>query len=135
MQAGRWSKQWEIRDPQQCVLCPTGTVCPIDGMKNPCSVTDFPTRFEPIPADLADTVKTRTQCMLLNGFDYSIDPRYQTYFWGTLDPSVKWAIDVFQRGPYFIEQNDTAVNASCYVNKQRYGSTLYQRLRDYYGPL
>ncbi len=44
---GFWSKQWEIQDKAQCVHCAPGTVCPIDGMLNPCNTADFPTPFGP----------------------------------------------------------------------------------------
>lgn len=133
---GTWSKQWEIRSDQQCQLCPTGVVCPIEGMTNPCSTTDFPTLFSPIPAQLAQTVTTQQTCLNLNSIDFQTDPRFQTYFWGQLDPSRPWAISVATgEGPYFVQLDALNPNASCYVNDQALGSPVYQRFKAYYGPL
>ena len=44
---GTWSKNWELRDALECNVCPPGVVCPIDGMTNPCGLSDLPTPWEP----------------------------------------------------------------------------------------
>jgi hypothetical protein len=132
---GRWSKQWELRDSSQCTLCPTGTVCPIDGMSNPCSVDDFPVPFELVQFSPELQPKSRNECMILNPDDFYTDQRYQRYFWGYLDPNRRYAIDSKGRGPYMVEVGDGVPNASCWYNPSRYGSNLYQHFRDYYGRL
>ena len=137
---GRWSKQWELRDSSQCTICPTGVVCPIDGMSNPCSVADFPlpfTPFENVPKLMISPAphSSRQQCMSLNSQDFADDVRYQQYFWGFLDPNRSYAIDPTGAGPYLIEVGDGVANASCFYNERPYGTPVYQRFRDYYGKL
>ena len=48
LSSGTWSKNWGLREKGECTRCPTGVVCPLDGMTNPCSYTDLPTPYEPI---------------------------------------------------------------------------------------
>ena len=45
---GRWSKNWELRERGECLMCPTGTSCPVDGMTTPCTRADLPTPFVPV---------------------------------------------------------------------------------------
>lgn len=84
---------------------------------------------------------TEFECLQKNG-DATLET--QTYFYGELVPPF---IDVLGRGVNFRPSKDaylkynkyppgstTAVRGACYRNTQRYGSTLYQRLKDFYGP-
>lgn len=110
---GTWSKNWEIRGVEECIKCPPGSVCPIDGITYPCTNDDLPGLYEPLSGNL-----TYTQC--LNKGD--------SYFFGVLlEP---W-IDAEGRGPHFLP----ARNGSCYVNANPRGSVLYQRLVDFHGPM
>lgn len=36
------------REAGECQWCPTGVVCSVEGMVNPCSKDDLPTPFEPV---------------------------------------------------------------------------------------
>lgn len=36
------------REAGECQWCPTGVVCSVEGMVNPCSAEDLPTPFEPV---------------------------------------------------------------------------------------
>ncbi len=47
---GIWAKNWELREIGECQVCPTGVVCGVEGMTQPCSKIDFPTPYEPIVA-------------------------------------------------------------------------------------
>ncbi len=49
--------------------------------------------------------------------------------------TTRYGIDSFGRGAYMIEGDDKAVNTTCFYNPSRFGSVLYQRMRDYYGAL
>lgn len=46
--------------------------------------------------------------------------------------------DAFERGPIFRATDDFnmkyQIKAQCYVNTQRFGSPIYQRMAEYYGP-
>lgn len=33
--AGTWSKNWQLREKGECINCPPGINCPLDGMTNP----------------------------------------------------------------------------------------------------
>jgi len=106
---GTWSKNWELREMGECMKCPTGTRCEVDGMVHPCDKSDLPTPFEPVvnldgspvlaylyPAELyPDFVETA--CRALNprsvlkvsaegGLQYVADPFRQQYFFGELVP-------------------------------------------------
>lgn len=113
---GHWSKQWELRDKQECIPCAPGTVCPGDGIVNPCNYDDFPHPYTP----LADqTIYNRFTC-----------DREDHQFWGVLIGP----IDSLGQGPYLDQSKRTHPDAKCYFNEQPFGSTVYQRFRDYYGP-
>jgi hypothetical protein len=104
-------------------------------MSNPCSIDDFPLPFEKVAFAEDLQPKSRNECMALNPDDFYTDQRYQTYFWGYLDPARPYAIDSKGRGPYMVETADGVANSSCYHNSARYGTVLYQHMRDYYGRL
>ena len=36
------------REAGVCQWCPTGLVCSVEGMVNPCSADDLPTPFDPV---------------------------------------------------------------------------------------
>ena len=36
------------REAGECQWCPTGMVCSVEGMVNPCSADDLPTPFDPV---------------------------------------------------------------------------------------
>ncbi|KAF1783977.1 Growth factor receptor cysteine-rich domain [Phytophthora cactorum] len=103
---GTWSKNWELRGVEECIECAPGTVCPIDGISNPCTVDDLPDVYTPVTANL-----TFAQCL----------ERGSNYFFGVLlEP---W-IDEFGRGAHFLP-----------INSKPRGSDLYQRFADFHGPL
>ncbi|KAH7470624.1 Cell death abnormality protein 1 [Phytophthora ramorum] len=111
---GTWSKNWELRGLEECLECAPGTVCPIDGISNPCTVDDLPSVYTPVAANL-----TFAQCL----------ERGSNYFFGVvLEP---W-IDELGRGAHFLPDRD---NGRCYENTQPRGSDLYQRFADFHGPL
>lgn len=110
---GTWSKNWEIRGVEECIKCPPGSVCPIDGIMYPCTNGDLPGLYEPLSGNL-----TYTQCLNMG----------DSYFFGVLlEP---W-IDAEGGGPHFLP----ARNGSCFVNSKPRGSVLYQRLVDFHGPM
>ena len=113
---GTWSKQWELQDVSECVPCPPGVVCPIDGMTQPCTTVDLPTPWEPTKNEESP---------------YECSIKGDRYRFGYLDPNRPWAIDSKGRGPYLVP----STFGQCFYNKQANGTVLYQRMRDYYGPL
>ena len=124
---GTWSKQWELRDPTECLRCPTGMVCPIDGMTIPCNHDDFPTLF--VPTGLGESI---FECLAGNNEDDG--PFYYRFFFGKLDPDRPDLIDSLNRGPQFVDATDP-LDGECFFNPQRFGSSSYQRMKDFYGPL
>jgi len=64
-----------------------------------------------------------------------MDPFYQEFFYGELVPPY---IDVLGRGAHLRSSNDDNLKyqetAKCYRNQGRFGSILYQRFGDFYGP-
>lgn len=147
---GTWSKNWELGEVGECVRCPAGAVCSSEAMTNPCGRADLPTPFEPVVS--VDGVATQEylvhpdervyfssyECLKLNSgwTTNEMDPFYQKYFFGELVPPY---IDLLGRGAHFRPTNNDnrkyqLDNAKCYYNGQRYGTTLYQRFADYYGP-
>lgn len=147
---GTWSKQYGLREAGECLSCPTGSSCPVEGMTTPCTSEDLRTPYEPIinylgsPA-LEYKYQTDDLTVYYNVVDcLDLNPGYsegtfvatnQEYFFGELIPPY---IDILGRGPYFRATDSSNLKfqkrAKCYVNKQRYGSPLYQRLTEYYGP-
>lgn len=147
---GTWSKNWQLREKGECITCPTGTVCSVEGNTIPCGRADLPTPFEPVvndkgvamaeylyPSNVRPAYFSSYECLALNPLeaDGTVDPLYQTYFFGELVPPY---IDVLGRGPHFRSTNQLNLHyhtkAKCYRNTQRYGSFVYQRFADYYGP-
>ncbi|KAE9224791.1 hypothetical protein PF005_g5786 [Phytophthora fragariae] len=111
---GTWSKNWELRGVEECLECAPGTVCPIDGISNPCTVDDLPFVYTPVSVDL-----TVAQCL----------ERGSNYFFGVLlEP---W-IDELGQGAHVLPDRE---NGRCYENSQPRGSELYQRFADFHGPL
>lgn len=143
---GTWSKNWGLRDQAECTRCPTGTVCPIDGMTQPCSYADLPTPFEPVvnfqgfpefeylfPADSRPLPFSLDECLGLNSVrENSTAPQF---FFGELIPPY---IDILGRGPHFRPSDQNSLKfqstAKCYRNNQPHGSLLYMRMAEYYGP-
>jgi len=113
---GTWSKNWELRESAECISCPTGIVCPVDGMTNPCSRDDLPQLFEP-----TNNGESLVQCL---------GQGTSNYFGKLLPP---W-IDSKGRGPHFVPTSE-ASGGECYTNSQPHGSVVYQRYADYYGPM
>ncbi len=147
---GTWAKNWELREIGECQVCPTGVVCAVEGMTQPCSKVDFPTPYEPIVGlNGAPTLQftlsilsgitrySAQECLRLNdGYtEGRMNPADQKYFFGELLPPF---IASLGRGPYIrLTGNTTAVygsGAQCYRNLQYLGSKIYQRMRDYHGP-
>lgn len=111
---GTWSKNWEVRGVEECLACPPGAVCPIDGITDPCATADLPQLYVPLTENL-----TFAECL----------ERGSAYFFGVLlEP---W-VDVEGRGPHLVPWRD---GGRCYRNAQPLGSSLYQRLSDFHGPL
>jgi len=147
---GTWSKNWQMREQGECTRCPTGVVCPVEGMTQPCGKSDLPMPFEPVvnlnglpvpeynyPVYDMPPSFSLYECLKMNpGYtERTIDPFYQVYFFGELVPPY---IDVLGRGAHFRSSSSFSLlyqaSPKCYKNSQRYGSILYQRISDYYGP-
>lgn len=147
---GFWSKNYGLRERGECVKCPPGSFCPVDGMTLPCAHDDLPSPFEPIvnsngiptaeytfPNFVTKIYYNFLACLKLNdGYTEGImDPFKQVYFFGELIPPY---IDVLGRGPNFRATGTASLKfqleAKCYRNTQRFGSPLYQRIADYHGP-
>ncbi|GMH75263.1 hypothetical protein TL16_g06701 [Triparma laevis f. inornata] len=151
---GTWSKNWQMREKGECTRCPTGVVCPVEGMTQPCGRDDLPKPFEPVvnlnglpvpeyeyPNYDVPPSFSLFECLKQNtGYtERTMDPYYQEFFFGELVPPY---IDVLGRGAHFrssssyslLYQQKTGLPAKCYRNNMRFGSILYQRISDYYGP-
>jgi hypothetical protein len=141
---GTWSKNWGLREKGECTRCPTGVICPVDGMTKPCSYADLPTPYEPVvnyrdmpafeyafPTDLRPPPFSIDECMALNNQN-SIR---REYFFGELVPPY---IDILGRGPHFRASDQSSLKyqsvAKCYKNSQPHGSTIYMRMANYHGP-
>jgi hypothetical protein len=111
---GTWSKNWELRDEGECNRCPTGIVCPIDGMTRPCTQSDFPIPYVPTNAG-----ESQFQCI-----------KKALHFYGRLAEP----IDDLKRGPNFISA-EVGAPGECFFNEQPIGSVIYQRYKDYHGPI
>jgi len=89
-------------------------------MTDPCSLTDFPTPYTPTNGQ-----QSQEQCVALG----------PNYHYGVLQPP----IDALNRGPYLLRLDYTdqtpGSTAQCYFNSQPQGSIVYQRFRDFFGPL
>ena len=148
---GTWSKNYGLTEMGECIKCPPGVVCPLEGMTEPCSFSDLPTPYTPIikfegsPAFeyLFDPATKPTYyatfaCLALNvGYSTgTMTSHSQTYFFGELVPPY---IDVLGRGPNFRATDQLHLKyqstAKCYMNNQKYGSSVYQRISNYHGPM
>jgi hypothetical protein len=121
---GTWSKQWGLGDVSECIPCPSGVVCGLDGMTNPCSTTDLPTQWVPT----------------LAGEGFFACNRQPNHVFGILKQPfsiVKTSSITYNEGPFIIP--DTTgfdfPNSECFQNAQPYGSSIYLRMKQYYGPL
>ncbi|CAM9426180.1 unnamed protein product, partial [Ectocarpus fasciculatus] len=147
---GTWSKNWELREAGECQWCPTGVVCSVEGMVNPCSQEDLPTPFEPVVTvndiPMLEYLYSEFarppyfsgyECLHLNdGYaDGTLDPVDQEYFFGELIPPY---IDKLGRGAHLrpTDSDNTLYQseAKCYRNVQALGSKVYQHMQHYYGP-
>lgn len=147
---GTWSKNYGLTEAGECVKCPPGVICPVEGMTEPCSYSDLPTPYSPIvkyqgnPSEeyLYSTSSKRTYyaqfaCLALNsGYSTGTMTAFsQTYFFGELVPPY---IDVLGRGANFRATDqfhlEYQTTAKCYVNLQKLGSSVYQRISNYLGP-
>ena len=147
---GTWSKNWNLRDEDECIKCAAGVVCGADGMTTPCSKTDLPRPFEPVvnvngipfPAynfrhDRRPTPFSVDQCLKLNaGIDSKRkESNEQNYFFGELIPPY---IDVLGRGAHLRVTDEVSAKygkgARCYRNSQMKGSMVFERFVTYFGP-
>eukprot|EP00949_MAST-11_sp_MAST-11-sp1_P005202 g5202.t1 len=122
---GTWSKNWELRDAGECIRCPPGTVCPIDGMTRPCTQEDFPKPYIPTNAG-----ETQFEC-IKKEFHYfgNLIGEIDDFF------EVKNGVEIpKRRGPIFLSAPVGAAG-QCYFNDQPDGSVIYQRFKDYHGPV
>jgi hypothetical protein len=148
---GTWSKQYGLREAGECIKCSPGTVCPVEGMTTPCAVADLPTLYEPIINYLGSPYTTYSyettdltvfynaiDCLALNpGYtEGTMDVVDQQFFFGELIPPY---IDILGRGSHFRSSDISSVKfastARCYRNLNRFGSPVYQRFTEYYGPM
>src|SRR5690606_26202860 len=96
---GRWSKNWGLREIGECTKCPPGTVCPVESLTTPCSISDLPTPFEPVvsvdgvpvpeyyfPEYAMPKRFTSVECLKMNeGYaEGTMNPMDQVYFFGEL---------------------------------------------------
>jgi hypothetical protein len=110
---GYWSKNYGLREQGECVRCPPGMVCPIEGMVNPCSRSDLPTPYEPVvnyqgaqafeyqfPDFQMPPSFTILECLRLNdGYETGKMTDFsQNFFYGELIPPY---IDELGRGAHF----------------------------------
>jgi len=123
---GSWSKQWELADAAQCTRCPPGVVCPVDGMRNPCSVADLP----------------RMWVTTLGDEDFFHCNRLPNHVYGVLRPPfvTRRAAATNRtalKGPFITpDPNGRTFNESqCFANAAPAGSIVYQRAKAYYGRL
>mmetsp|Transcript_12959 Transcript_12959/g.27791 ORF Transcript_12959/g.27791 Transcript_12959/m.27791 type:complete len:2710 (-) Transcript_12959:932-9061(-) len=130
--AGTWSKNWELSDDTECTSCPPGVTCPMDGMSFPCALSDLPTPYTPTTLG-----ESERECL----------SKGKNFFFGYINCPV----DDRGRGPKFQPSNDPpgtelilncegedferVTTAQCYRNSQPIGSKVYERMRDYHGPL
>lgn len=147
---GTWSRSWELHERGECIRCPPGIICPVDGMTNPCSRKDLPTSYEPVvnlnglpvpeyfyPAADKPPSFSSHECLKMNSEykegEHSIEN--QEFFFGELIPPY---IDVLGRGAHFRPSDEVSLKysstAKCFRNFQPYGSEIYQRLSNYHGP-
>ena len=133
-----------MREKGECTRCPTGVVCPLDGMTNPCGYTDLPTPYEPIinsqgrpafeymfPTDSKPPPFSMDECLAFNA-----DPEKTTspeYFFGELIPPY---IDILGRGPHFRPSDQRSLkyqsSAKCYKNSQVSGLGACHYIRFHY---
>lgn len=146
---GTWSKNWNLRDVDECIRCAPGTVCSKEGLTTPCSKMDLPTPFIPVvnlngvpvpefhfKPDEKPPGFSVEQCLELNKKDNAmVNSLEQIYFFGELVPPY---IDILGRGAHFrVTEDQTTIYgvvAKCYQNSQREGSLIFQRYAQFLGP-
>lgn len=147
---GSWSKNWQLREKGECTKCPTGVTCQLDGMTNPCSYSDLPQLFEPVvnvdglpvpeyhfPLYNMPRYFSLDECLSMNPStgDKELDSKNKKFFFGEVIPPY---IDILGRGAHFRSSNDESLKysetAKCFRNNNQYGTALYRRLADYFGP-
>jgi len=144
---GSWSKNWHLLEKGECVKCPTGVNCPVDGMTTPCSFDDLPQPFVPIvnlnglpvpeyhyPETDLPPYFSIDECLSMNPSLKSNDYT-QEFFFGELIPPY---IDILGRGAHFRSSDEVSLKyssvAKCFRNPSPLGSPLYRRMINYYGP-
>ena len=175
---GTWSKQWEVRDVGQCLICPPGVVCPVDGLIDPCTFDDLPTPWYKMadgdpatasPAACEGTV-TATGATVPDMSMLNMKGAYALVgsgrrVWGRM-PSFAGELNApssAATAPYNFYRSDTQVEgyeidtdpdgtrypapaalkqhglpfnvSTCYASSAPNGSVVYQRFKDFYGPL
>jgi len=139
-----------VGEKGECIRCPPGLFCGVEGSTNPCSRSDLPTPFEPIvnvdgvpmaeylfPAIQRPLLFSIDECLRLNpGFDDGeTETSDQRYFFGELVPPYT---DLLGRGAHLRSTMQHSLKysskARCYFNPQPRGSVTFQRLAAYHGP-
>ena len=147
---GTWSKAIGLKELGECIRCPPGVICPVDGMTNPCSKSDLPTPFDPVvnvngipvpeywfPLSQRPPYFSSFECLKLNAKFQANDPSIvnQEFFYGELIPPY---IDILGRGAHFRSSELSSLkygnDAKCYRNVKPSGSAIYQKIVNYYGP-
>ena len=139
---GSWSKNWQLRDKGECIKCPTGVNCQVDGMTLPCSLRDLPQPFVPVvnldglpipeykfPSSEMPPYFSLDECLKMNPTSNNqINAHNQDFFFGELIPPY---IDILGRGAHFRSSDQGALKysrtAKCFHNPSRYGTPLYRR--------
>jgi IPT/TIG domain. len=153
--AGTWSRNWNVRDKNECLKCASGLVCPIEAMTTPCSNTDLPKPFEPVVNfngiavpeykfrhDRKPPFFSVDECINLNVASGKSRPDspsmyfgHDQYYFGELVPPY---IDILGRGAYLrvTDQRSTKYGkgAKCFRNNQVKGSIIYDKFVSYFGP-
>ena len=147
---GTWSRNGQLKEVGECTRCPTGILCPIDGMTIPCNKNDLPSIYEPIvnlngapvlefdfPSVRRPPAFSIDECLDLN-VDTNKNGRQmneQQFYYGELVPPY---IDILGRGSHFRSCDDNSIKygkpAKCYRNIRPHGSIIYQRLAAFHGP-
>ena len=147
---GTWSRNGQLKEVGECTRCPTGILCPIDGMTIPCNKDDLPTMYEPVvnlngapvlefnfPSVRRPPAFSIDECLGLNINSKRNERQMneQQFYYGELVPPY---IDILGRGSHFRSCDDNSIKyskpAKCYRNVRPYGSIVYQRLASFHGP-
>ena len=149
---GTWSKNWNLRDKDECIRCPSGLNCPTDGMTSPCGKQDLPTPFEPVvnmngipmpeyyfkPGRRPPSYSI-DECLELNaeirGSNKVERKSNNKYYFGELVPPY---IDILGRGAHIRITDEISVKygnkAKCYRNTNPKGSLIFEQMSIFYGP-